>query len=49
MQEAYSWSMDLNLPQPYLMIKYAMKIIGDGRNKTFIQGGGLIFRERKKY
>jgi hypothetical protein len=33
---------DEDLHEPYLIIKYAMKIIGAGRDKTFIHGGFKI-------
>jgi hypothetical protein len=36
------------LHEPYLRVKYAMKIIGAGRDKTFIQGGGFQIQGAKE-
>ena len=35
---------DNDLHESLLVIKYAMKIIGAGRDKTFLRGGGLIVK-----
>ena len=34
--------------EPYLVITYPMKIIGAGREKTFIQGGGFEIKGKKQ-
>jgi hypothetical protein len=36
------------LHKPYLIIKYAMKIIGAGRDKTILLGGGFEFKGTKE-